>query len=391
MGDRVGVLLIGVAGAVATTVAAGLDAIRSGRNALDGLPLAGVSVTGLPAYRDLVVAGWDVSDEPLDVAARRHRVLEPAEIDAAPTLAARRAWPAVADRRFSPLIDGPNRIAARGHRYAIDCIRADIERFRDEHGTERLVVINLASTERLPPAEACCLRSLDAFERGLDRDDEVIGPAMLYAYAAIASGVPYANFTPSLAADAGPLVEMAEAARVPIAGKDGKTGQTLLKTVIAPALRDRALHVDGWFSTNVLGNSDGLALTDEGARAAKLATKRDVLEELLGYPVPDHLVAIHYYPPRGDDKEAWDSIDVTGFLGKRMQIKLNMLFKDSVLAAPLVIELARLLDLARQRREAGVQEQLGAFFKSPQTRDGHAVEHAFAKQQRRLEAWLAGG
>lgn len=175
---------------------------------------------------------------------------------------------------------------------------------------------------------------------------------------------------------------------MPVAGKDGKTGQTFLKTVVAPALKARALRVDGWFSTNILGNSDGKTLDDPEALASKLQTKRGVLDDMLGYAVDDHIVAIHYYRPRGDEKEAWDNIDISGFLGRRMQIKLNFLCRDSVLAAPLVIEIARLLDLARQRGERGVQEQLGVFFKSPQSR-GAAVRHAFHDQMAALDAWLS--
>ena len=176
---------------------------------------------------------------------------------------------------------------------------------------------------------------------------------------------------------------------MPVAGKDGKTGQTLIKTVIAPALRARALHVDGWFSTNILGNSDGLALDDPQSLASKLGTKKSVLDQILGYPVEDHIVMIHYYRPRGDDKEAWDNIDITGFLGQRMQLKINFLCKDSVLAAPLAIEIARCLDLAQQRAQGGVQEQLGLFFKMPQTADGAEPVHAFNEQLLNFNRWLA--
>jgi myo-inositol-1-phosphate synthase len=211
---------------------------------------------------------------------------------------------------------------------------------------------------------------------------------MLYAYAAIKSGVPYANFTPSVAADVPALLEMAKALNVPVAGKDGKTGQTMMKTVLAPALKARALHVDGWFSTNILGNRDGLALNDKASLQSKLNTKGTVLDSILGYPVEDHLVHIHYYRPRGDDKEAWDNIDVTGFLGQRMQIKVNFLCKDSILAAPLVIEIARVLDLAKTRGDGGVQEQLSSFFKAPMVKNGHGPEHDFGKQQTMLLDWL---
>jgi myo-inositol-1-phosphate synthase len=250
------------------------------------------------------------------------------------------------------------------------------------------VMINLASTERKADLGADALTSVEGFERGLDADDAAISPAMLYAYAAIASDTPYANFTPSVAADVAPLAELARQRGVPIAGKDGKTGQTLLKTVIAPALRDRALHVDGWFSTNILGNSDGLALDDPKSLASKVDTKKSVLDQILGYPVEDHIIMIHYYKPRGDNKEAWDNIDLTGFLGQKMQLKLNFLCKDSVLAAPLAIEIARCLALAQTRGEGGVQDQMGIFFKMPQTADGGEPIHAFGEQQLILDTWL---
>jgi myo-inositol-1-phosphate synthase len=300
-----------------------------------------------------------------------------------------RPWRAAGSRNYCANIDGANKLSG-GHRAAVEQIRGDLDRFQQEQQLDRMVVVNLASTERVPDADAVSLASVEAFERGLDADDPAISPAMLYAYAAIEHDTPYANFTPSVAADVAPLSELARRRNVPIAGKDGKTGQTMMKTVIAPALRQRALHVDGWFSTNILGNSDGLALNDPKSLQSKLNTKTDLLGSLMGYPVEDHVVMIHYYRPRGDDKEAWDNIDITGFLGQRMQLKINFLCKDSVLAAPLVIEIARVLDLARQRGDGGVQEQLGIFFKAPQTRDGREAEHAFHEQQLILDRWLGG-
>jgi myo-inositol-1-phosphate synthase len=188
---------------------------------------------------------------------------------------------------------------------------------------------------------------------------------MLYAYAAIAEGVPYGNFTPSLAADVPALKELAARRNVPVAGKDGKTGQTMLKTVLAPALRSRALYVEGWFSTNILGNRDGLALKDPDSLKSKLDTKGTVLDSILGYEVEDHVVDINYYRPRGDSKEAWDNLDVVGFLGQKMQIKVNFLCKDSVLAAPLVIEIARVLDLAQQRGEGACRSSSACSSRHP--------------------------
>ena len=388
MGERLGVAVIGMGGAVATTAAAGIEMIRSGSNDLSGLPLADRQVSGMAAYRDIYFDGWDLSDDDLGTAALRHGVIGEKELsNGASGLKTTRPWPAVGSTDFCANIDGANKIAASGHRAAVERIQADLHRFKSERDLDRVVVLNLASTERKPDPDAEALRSIDAFERALDRDDPAISPAMLYAYAAIDAGAPYANFTPSVAADVAPLAQLAADRSVLVAGKDGKTGQTLMKTVIATALRDRALHVDGWFSTNILGNSDGLALDDPKSLASKLGTKKSVLDSILGYPVEDHIIMIHYYRPRGDDKEAWDNIDLTGFLGQKMQLKLNFLCKDSVLAAPLAIEIARCLGLAQQRGEGGVREELGVFFKSPQTK-GREPVHDFFEQQLILNRWL---
>ncbi|MCK8455568.1 MULTISPECIES: inositol-3-phosphate synthase [Sphingomonas] len=389
MGERVGIAVIGLNGAVATTAAAGIAMIRAGSNDLSGLPLASRDVEGMAAYRDLHFGGWDLSHDDLATAALKHGVLSESELaNGASSLADMRPWPAVGSTDFCANIDGANKIAAPGHRAAVQHIQDDLARFKTEQNLDRVVMINLASTERKADLGADALTSVEGFERGLDTDDAAISPAMLYAYAAIASDTPYANFTPSVAADVAPLAELARQRGVPIAGKDGKTGQTLLKTVIAPALRDRALHVDGWFSTNILGNSDGLALDDPKSLASKVDTKKSVLDQILGYPVEDHIIMIHYYKPRGDNKEAWDNIDLTGFLGQKMQLKLNFLCKDSVLAAPLAIEIARCLALAQTRGEGGVQDQMGIFFKMPQTADGGEPIHAFGEQQLILDTWL---
>ncbi|MBD8620572.1 inositol-3-phosphate synthase [Sphingomonas sp. CFBP 13728] len=389
MGERVGIAVIGLNGAVATTAAAGIAMIRAGSNDLSGLPLASRDVEGMAAYRDLHFGGWDLSHDDLATAALKHGVLTESELaNGASSLSDMRPWPAVGSTDFCANIDGANKIAAPGHRAAVQHIQDDLARFKTEQNLDRVVMINLASTERKADLGADALTSVEGFERGLDDDDAAISPAMLYAYAAIASDTPYANFTPSVAADVAPLAELARQRSVPVAGKDGKTGQTLLKTVIAPALRDRALHVDGWFSTNILGNSDGLALDDPKSLASKVDTKKSVLDQILGYPVEDHIIMIHYYKPRGDNKEAWDNIDLTGFLGQKMQLKLNFLCKDSVLAAPLAIEIARCLALAQTRGEGGVQDQMGIFFKMPQTADGGEPTHAFGEQQLILDTWL---
>jgi myo-inositol-1-phosphate synthase len=388
MSERLGVAVIGMGGAVATTAAAGIEMIRAGSNSLQGLPLADRQVPRIKAYRDIVFDGWDLCPDDLGTAAMRHGVIGEKELsNGASPLKEMRPWAAVGSRDFCANIDGANKIAADGHRAAVERIQADMARFKRDRDLDRVVVLNLASTERKADMTADAMQSVDAFERGLDRDDPAISPAMLYAYAAIDAGAPYANFTPSVAADVKPLADLARQRNVPVAGKDGKTGQTLMKTAIAPALRDRALHVDGWFSTNILGNSDGLALDDAKSLASKVDTKKSVLDSILGYPVEDHIIMIHYYRPRGDDKEAWDNIDLTGFLGQKMQLKLNFLCKDSVLAAPLAIEIARCLDLAQSRGEGGVQEQMGVFFKSPQTNGSEPI-HDFFEQQLILDRWL---
>ncbi|HEY8610721.1 MAG TPA: inositol-3-phosphate synthase [Roseomonas sp.] len=380
--------IVGLGGAVATTAVAGIETVRRGSNKLDGLPLADLSVAGLADYRDMTFGGWDLDGSDLAAAAGNHRVLNDVQLsDTGNALSAIRPWPAVGSGEFCRGVSGANKYEAPSHRGAVRAIARDLRRFRESSKADGVVMINLASTERMPGDDEA-LHSLDAFERALDRNDPAIGPAMLYAYAAIESGVPYGNFTPSLAADAPALKELARQRNVPVAGKDGKTGQTMMKTVLAPALKARALHVDGWFSTNILGNRDGEALRDPGSLASKLNTKANVLDSILGYHVEDHLVDIRYYRPRGDDKEAWDNIDVSGFLGHRMQIKVNFLCKDSVLAAPLALEIARVLDLAQQRGQGGVQEQLSVFFKAPMVANGHAPEHAFHVQERMLMDWL---
>lgn len=386
---KLGVLVIGFGGAVSTTAVAGIELLRSGASDTTGLPLADVSASGLADYSEMVFAGWDLYPDDLASAARHHRVLETEQLAAVtPALAALAPMPAIGAPGWCNNVTGSNAFAATGHRATIAQVQSDIASFRTTSHADGCVVINLASVERWPDLAAPKFLSLEAFEHALDANDAEIPPAMLYAYAAIDAGVPYGNFTPSLAADVPALVELANRRNVPVAGKDGKTGQTMLKTVIAPALKARALHVDGWFSTNILGNRDGEALDDPASLASKLATKASVLDSILGYPVDNHIVKINYYKPRGDNKEAWDNIDVSGFLGQKMQIKIDFLCRDSILAAPLVIEIARTLDLASQRGEGGIQEQLGVFFKAPMTIDGNETEHDFGKQEARLRTWL---
>ena len=390
--ERLGIAIVGFGGAVSTTAVAGIEMIKAGSNKRDGLPLAHLSVPGLADYKDIVFAGWDLNDNDLGAAAEEHGVIGDRELqDGARALNDIRPWKAVASEQFCKNIVGKNLLIAKNHRGAVDLIANDLRRFKQDSGVDRVVVLNLASTESWPDLSVKTLNEMDAFERGLDANDASISPAMIYAYAAIANDYAYANFTPSVAADVPALTSLAKSRNVPIAGKDGKTGQTMMKTVIAPALKSRSLHVDGWFSTNILGNRDGLALNDPRSLASKLNTKSSVLDQILGYPVEDHIVDIRYYRPRGDDKEAWDNVDVTGFLGQRMQIKINFLCKDSILAAPLAIEIARVMGLADKRGDGGVQEQLSHFFKAPMTRNGRGPTHAFHQQEAMLMDWLNVG
>ena len=389
-GDRLGVAVVGMGGAVATTAIAGMELLKRGVVDTTGLPLAGVKGTGLVDYGSLTFGGWDLYDDDLAKAARTHGVLTESQLQAVePVLSKMRPWSAVSNRNFCRNVVGSSNKKMSGLRAQVEAIHQDLERFQREQQLDRVVMINCASTERPVNTALPQFATPEAFEVAIDANDPEISPAMLYAYAAVVRGIPFANFTPSVAADVPALLELARRNGAPVAGKDGKTGQTLLKTVLAPALRDRALRVDGWYSTNILGNRDGEALNDPDSKASKLDTKGAVLDSILGYKVQDHIVQIQYYRPRGDNKEAWDNIDVTGFLGQPMQLKFNFLCKDSILAAPLVVELARALDLARRRGERGVIESLGCFFKAPMTQNGGTPEHSLPEQQRRLMGWLS--
>lgn len=381
---KLGIAVVGIGGAVGTTMAAGMELLRAGVVNTTGLPLA--EIEGLVGYDQIEFAGWDLFGDHLAAAAAEHDVLTHKQFVAVEEkLRQIKPWPAIGDPRFLSNINGQNFLGHSPLRDVIAKVRDNISEFRSR--CDSVVVINLASTEKLTDDGNAIFNSLASFEDALDTNSEAISPAMLYAYAAIAEGVPYGNFTPSLAADVPALIEFAEKQNVPVAGKDGKTGQTFIKTVLAPALRSRSLHVDGWYSTNILGNRDGLALSNEDSLASKVKTKASVLDDMLGYEVEDHIVDIRYYRPRGDNKEAWDNIDISGFLGQPMQIKVNFLCKDSILAAPLAIEIARCLELAGRRGEGGIQEQLSVFFKLPMSA-GKPV-HEFHRQEAMLLSWLA--
>ena len=368
-GHKLGIAVVGLGGAVGTTMVAGIELLKKGLIGTDGLPLADLPedlIKDLSAYQDIVFGGWDLFGEHLARAAEEHDVLTHKQFVAVEEeLRKIKPWRAVGNKNFLENIEGENNIAAETHRETIEKIRRDLRVF--QKSCDEAVVINLGSTEKLADEGNEIFNSFADLEKALDDNSLEVSPAILYAYAAIAEGVPYGNFTPSVSADIPALIEFAEKQQVPLAGKDGKTGQTFIKTVLAPAFKSRALRVKGWFSTNILGNRDGLALSNAESLASKVKTKGSVLDDILGYEVEDHIVDIRYYRPRGDNKEAWDNIDITGFLGQPMQIKVNFLCKDSILAAPLAIEIARCLDLAKRRGSGGVQEQLSVFFKLPMT------------------------
>ncbi len=387
MGKRnLGIAVVGLGGAVGTTMVAGIELLKKGVVGTAGLPLADLNIDGLVPYEDIVFAGWDLFGEHLAKAAEEHEVLTHKQFVAVESeLKKLKPWAAIGNPDFLSNIDGENRIVRASHREVIEKLRSDLRDFKKT--CDQVVVINLASTEKLAAEGNEVFNSLAGFENALDENSPDVSPAMLYAYAAIAEGVSYGNFTPSVAADLPALIEFAEKQKVPIAGKDGKTGQTFIKTVLAPALKSRALKVEGWYSTNILGNRDGLALSNEDSLASKVKTKSSVLDDILGYKVEDHIVDIRYYRPRGDNKEAWDNIDISGFLDQPMQIKVNFLCKDSILAAPLAIEIARCVGLANQRGETGIQEQLSVFFKLPMTRN-EKPEQAFHRQEEMLLEWL---
>ncbi len=392
MNNKVGVCVIGSNGAVATTMMAGIALMRKGLVPRRGMLTEGSfgkKIADLAPLDSMVFGGWDLKTDTAYEAAVQHEVVPRHLLDKIEgELSAFRAWPAVASEKFLKTFAGKNVVGAKSAREEISIIQNNIAQFKKDQNLDRVVMVNLTSTEKHTQLEDVHC-SISAFEAGLDQSDERISPAMKYLYAACKAGVPYFNFTPSLSKI--PALEaLSVECGVPIAGEDGKTGQTLMKTVLAPALALRDLHIDGWFSTNILGNNDGLVLNDPASNKTKIISKKEVLDSIVGYKVEDHQVHIHYYKPRGDAKEAWDNIDVSGFLGERMQIKLDFLCKDSILAAPLIIDLVRLIDVAQRRGERGIQRQLSMFFKAPFHTINEEPIHDFFKQFNLLERWVEG-
>jgi myo-inositol-1-phosphate synthase len=351
------------------------------------VPLAGLD--------SLVFGGWDIFEDDCFEAARTAGVLEPALLDQVKDeLSAIKPWPAVFDRQYVKRLDGPNVKTGKTKKDLADQLIDDIRRFKAGHGLDRMVLIWCGSTEVFM-TESPAHQSLAAFEKGLEANDPAIPSSMIYAYAAIREGLPYANAAPNLSADIPALVELAQQTGSPLAGKDLKTGQTLLKTIIAPGLKARLLGVAGWYSTNILGNRDGEVLDDPESFKTKEESKKSVLDYILQpnlypdlYSDLHHVVRINYYPPRGDNKEGWDNIDLVGWLGYPMQLKINFLCRDSILAAPIVLDVALLLDLAKRVGFSGIQEWLSFYFKSPMHAPGLYPEHDLFIQLMKLKNTL---
>jgi myo-inositol-1-phosphate synthase len=407
---RLGVLLVGL-GAVSTTTIAGVLAIRKGfAKPIGSLTQMGTvrlgkrtegrspkisEVVELARLDDLVFAGWDIFEEDCYAAARTAGVIEPSLLDKVrPELEKIKPWPAVFDQRYVKRLDGPNVKKGRTKRDLAEQLMDDIKRFKVENGIERLVMIWCGSTEVFM-TESAAHASMAAFEKALEDNDPAIPSSMVYAYAAIRMGIPYANAAPNLSADIPALVELAAHTKSPLAGKDLKTGQTLIKTIIAPGLKARLLGVEGWYSTNILGNRDGEVLDDPESFKTKEESKKSVLDYILQPQLyPDlyedlcHVVRINYYPPRGDNKEGWDNIDLVGWLGYPMQLKINFLCRDSILAAPIVLDVALFLDLAKRAGMHGIQEWLSFYFKSPVHAPGLYPEHDLFIQLMKLKNTL---
>ena len=407
---KLGIMLVGL-GAVSTTTIAGVIAVRRGlAKPIGSLTQMGTIRIGkrteanspriqdfvpLASLDDVVFGGWDLFDENCYEAAKTAGVLEKELLDQIrPELEQIRPWPAVFDRRYVKRLDGPNVKKGRNKRDLADQVRADILKFKADNGLSRLVMVWAGSTE-VYLTESPVHATIEAFEKGLEESDDNIPSSMIYAYAAIKEGIPYANAAPNLSADIPALVQLAQQTGSPMCGKDLKTGQTLIKTIIAPGLKSRLIGVEGWYSTNILGNRDGEVLDDPESFKTKEESKKSVLDYILQPNLyPDlyenlcHVVRINYYPPRGDNKEGWDNIDIFGWLGYKMQLKINFLCRDSILAAPIVLDCALFLDLAKRAGMRGIQEWLSFYYKSPMHAAGLYPEHDLFIQLMKLKNTL---
>ena len=407
---KLGVLLVGM-GAVSTTFIAGTLLIRRGlAPAIGSLAEMGTVRLGkrnegrsplikefvqLAGLDDLVFGAWDIFEENGFEAATTAGVIEPALLEQIrPELEAITPWPAVFDQKYVKRLAGTNVKTGPTKLDLAEQLRDDIRRFKEKHSVERLVMIWCGSTEIfMTPSDAH--QSLEAFEAAMVANADEISSSMVYAYAALKEGIPYANAAPNLSADVPALDQLALDTGSPVCGKDLKTGQTLIKTIVAPGLKARLIGVSGWYSTNILGNRDGEVLDDPESFKTKEESKKSVLDYILQpdlypklYDELCHVVRINYYPPRGDNKEGWDNIDLVGWLGYPMQLKINFLCRDSILAAPIVLDLVLFLDLAKRAGMSGIQEWLSFYFKSPVHAPGLYPEHDLFIQLMKLKNTL---
>ncbi len=408
---KLGVLLPGICGAVSTTFVTGVESFKKGV----GKPIGSLTQMGtirlgkrtegkspkikeffpLTDCKDLVFGGWDIFPENCHEAAVRAGVLNSPTLDEVKDeTSVISPMKAVFNKKYVKNLSGKHVKKGKTKMDLAEQLIGDIAEFKKENGIKRAVMVWCGSTETYIKPSAVH-GTQEKFEQGLKANHPDIAPSMIYAYAAIKSGVPYANGAPNLSADIPALVSLAKKHRVPICGKDFKTGQTLMKTIIAPGLKARMLGLNGWFSTNILGNRDGEVLDDPGSFKTKEESKLSVLEYILQpqlhpelYSDYYHKVRINYYPPRGDEKEAWDNIDIFGWLGYPMQIKINFLCRDSILAAPVVLDLVLFLDLAKRAGMSGIQEWLSFYFKSPMVGAGLYPEHDIFIQLTKLKNTL---
>jgi myo-inositol-1-phosphate synthase len=410
---KLGIMIPGM-GAVATTFVAGVEAVRKGISSpIGSLTQMGTIRLGkrtegrspklrdfvpLAKLNDLVFTGWDIFEDNMYSAARNAGVLDVSLLDQVkPFLSKITPRKAVFDKNYVKRLDGPNVKRGKNKMDLAEQLRDDIRDFKKSSGADRLVMIWCGSTETfIEPGPVH--QSIAAFEKGLRASHEDIAPSMIYAYAALKEGVPFANGAPNLTVDIPAMLDLSKQNEAPICGKDYKTGQTLIKTILAPGFKARMIGLNGWFSTNILGNRDGEVLDDPGSFKTKEESKLSVLEHILQpelypelYGNICHKVRINYYPPRGDNKEGWDNIDIFGWLGYPMQIKVDFLCRDSILAAPIVLDLVLFLDLAKRSsklRDIGIQEWLSFYFKSPMTAPGLYPEHDLFIQSMKLKNTL---
>lgn len=408
---KLGVLIPGIGGAVSTTFIAGVELVR--RNLAE--PIGSLTQVGtirlgkrfeyrtpfikdfvpLHSVDDLVFGGWDLYEANAYEAALYAKVLSRDHLESIKDfLGSIKPMRAVFDRRFVRNLDGTFIKPGQNLRQHVDALKEDIAGFKEANGLEHCIMIWCGSTEVYLKSEDIHA-SLDKFYEAIENNDSRIPPSMLYALAALESGIPFINGAPNLTVDTPAMLELAAKNKVAIAGKDFKTGQTLMKTILAPGLKARMLGLEGWYSTNILGNRDGLVLDDKDSFKTKEESKLSVLEYILQpklYPTLYknyyHKVTINYYPPRGDNKEGWDCIDIFGWLGYPMQIKVDFQCRDSILAAPLILDLVLLTNLAQRVGMDGIQEWLSFYFKSPLHKEGLYPEHDLFIQLMKLKNTL---